>query len=298
MKSGTVAIIGKPNVGKSTILNAITGSKISIVSKHPATTRFRIIGVKTTDSYQIVFVDTPGIEKTRNRLGEIMQNNITAAIEDADIIVIVLDATHIDSEDERIIQQINTKIRNKKIIVALNKIDRVKPRTEVLSIIDRLTSHYNLKEIVPCSALTGENISEIERVIAENLSEGELIFPKDYTDTFPQTYKISEIIREKVFEHVYQEIPHSIAVEVEEIKPGDKNPDMVVITATIVVEKDNQKKIVIGKNGEKLKIIGSKARREIELMLGKKVYLQLRVKTIEKWRDRPDIFGRFGYGSI
>lgn len=298
MKSGTVAIIGKPNVGKSTILNAITGSKISIVSKHPATTRFRIIGVKTTDSYQIVFVDTPGIEKTRNRLGEIMQNNITAAIEDADIIVIVLDATHIDSEDERIIQQINTKIRNKKIIVALNKIDRVKPRTEVLSIIDRLTSHYNLKEIVPCSALTGENISEIERVIAENLSEGELIFPKDYTDTFPQAYKISEIIREKVFEHVYQEIPHSIAVEVEEIKPGDKNPDMVVITATIVVEKDNQKKIVIGKNGEKLKIIGSKARREIELMLGKKVYLQLRVKTIEKWRDRPDIFGRFGYGSI
>ncbi|HON06396.1 MAG TPA: GTPase Era [bacterium] len=298
MKSGTVAIIGKPNVGKSTILNAITGSKISIVSKHPATTRFRIIGVKTTDSYQIVFVDTPGIEKTRNRLGEIMQNNITAAIENADIIVIVLDATHIDSEDERIIQQINTKIRNKKIIVALNKIDRVKPRTEVLSIIDRLTSHYNLKEIVPCSALTGENISEIERVIAENLSEGELIFPKDYTDTFPQTYKISEIIREKVFEHVYQEIPHSIAVEVEEIKPGDKNPDMVVITATIVVEKDNQKKMVIGKNGEKLKIIGSKARREIELMLGKKVYLQLRVKTIEKWRDRPDIFGRFGYGSI
>ncbi|HPC29858.1 MAG TPA: GTPase Era [bacterium] len=298
MKSGTVAIIGKPNVGKSTILNAITGSKISIVSKHPATTRFRIIGVKTTDSYQIVFVDTPGIEKTRNRLGEIMQNNITAAIEDADIIVIVLDATHIDSEDERIIQQINTKIRNKKIIVALNKIDRVKPRTEVLSIIDRLTSHYNLKEIVPCSALTGENISEIERVIAENLSEGELIFPKDYTDTFPQTYKISEIIREKVFEHVYQEIPHSIAVEVEEIKPGDKNPDMVVITATIVVEKDNQKKMVIGKNGEKLKIIGSKARREIEIMLGKKVYLQIRVKTIEKWRDRPDIFGRFGYGSI
>ncbi len=298
MKSGTVAIIGKPNVGKSTILNAITGSKISIVSKHPATTRFRIIGVKTTDSYQIVFVDTPGIEKTRNRLGEIMQNNITAAIENADIIVIVLDATHIDSEDERIIQQINTKIRNKKIIVALNKIDRVKPRTEVLSIIDRLTSHYNLKEIVPCSALTGENISEIERVIAENLSEGELIFPKDYTDTFPQTYKISEIIREKVFEHVYQEIPHSIAVEVEEIKPGDKNPDMVVITATIVVEKDNQKKMVIGKNGEKLKIIGSKARREIEIMLGKKVYLQIRVKTIEKWRDRPDIFGRFGYGSI
>jgi len=298
MKSGTVAIIGKPNVGKSTILNAITGSKISIVSKHPATTRFRIIGVKTTDSYQIVFVDTPGIEKTRNRLGEIMQNNITAAIEDADLIVIVLDATHLDGEDEKIIQQINTKIRNKKIIIALNKIDRIKPRTEVLSIIDRLTSHYNLKEIVPCSALTGENITELEKVIAENLPEGELIFPQNYTDTFPQTYKIGEIIREKVFEHVYQEIPHSIAVEVEEIKPGNKNPDMVVITATIVVEKDNQKKIVIGKNGEKLKIIGSKARKEIEVMLGKRVYLQLRVKTIEKWRDRPDIFGRFGYGSI
>lgn len=298
MKSGTVAIIGKPNVGKSTLLNTITGSKISIVSRHPATTRFRIIGIKTKETYQIVFIDTPGLERSIHRIGEIMQNNILGAIEDADLIVIVIEATHFNIKDEKIINQLSTKSPSKKIIIALNKIDRISPRTKMISLVDRLNSQYQFQEIVPCSALTGENISELEKVIVENLPEGQPIFPSEYTDTFPETYKISEIIREKVFDQVYEEIPHSVAVEVEEIKPGDRNPDMLVISANIIVEKDSQKKIIIGKNGKKLKTIGSKARQEIEITLNKRVYLRLRVRTIEKWRDRPDIFSRFGYGSI
>ncbi|HPP67380.1 MAG TPA: GTPase Era, partial [bacterium] len=186
----------------------------------------------------------------------------------------------------------------KRVIIALNKIDRIKPRTKLLSLIDRISSQYKFQEIVPCSALTGENISGLEKLIVENLPEADPLFPPECIDTFPQTYKIAEIIREKVFEEVYEEIPHSVAVEIEEIKPGDKNPDMAVITATIVVEKSNQKKIIIGKDGEKIKTIGAKARKEIEMLLNKKVYLNLRVKTIEKWRDRPDIFSRFGYGSM
>ncbi len=298
MKSGTAAIVGKPNVGKSTLLNLVTGSKVSIVSRHPATTRFRVIGIKTTQTYQIVFIDTPGLEKPRHKLDEVMQNNIPAAIKDADLVIIVVDASHFDDEDEKVIQQITSKSADKKIIIALNKIDRISPKTKILSLIDNLSLKYNLQDIVPCSALTGENISEIEKVIVENLPEAEPIFPAEYSDAFPQAYKIGEIVREKVFDQVYEEIPHSVAVEVEEIRPGDKNPDMLVITATIIVEKDNQKKIIIGKNGEKLKTIGSRARQEIEMILSKKVYLQLRVKTIEKWRDRPEIFRKFGYGSM
>jgi len=297
MKSGTVAIIGKPNVGKSTLINAIIGSKISIVSKHPATTRFCILGIKTTETYQIVFVDTPGIEQARHQLGEIMQKNILQAVKDADVIVGVIAAINLDEEDEKIIKQLSDNT-GKRVIIALNKIDRIKPRTKLLSLIDRISSQYKFQEIVPCSALKGENISGLEKLIVENLPEADPLFPPECIDTFPQTYKIAEIIREKVFEEVYEEIPHSVAVEIEEIKPGDKNPDMAVITATIVVEKSNQKKIIIGKDGEKIKTIGAKARKEIEMLLNKKVYLNLRVKTIEKWRDRPDIFSRFGYGSM
>jgi len=296
MKSGTVAIIGKPNAGKSTLINTLTGTKISIVSKHPATTRFRIIGIKTTPLYQIVFVDTPGLEKPRHHLGEIMQSNVVSAIEEADVLLVVVDGSFFNEQDEEIL----SKIKNikKSVIIAVNKIDKINPRAQLLPLIERISREYGVDRIVPCSALTGENTQELEKLIVENLSEGEMIFPPEYTDSFPLVYKISEIIREKVFEHVYQEIPHSIAVEVEEMKPGEKNKEVMVIIANIIVEKENQKKIVIGKDGEKLKAIGSKARKEIEVIVGKKVYLQLRVKVIEKWRDRPDISSRFGYGSI
>ncbi len=296
MRSGTVAIIGKPNVGKSTLLNSITGSKISIVSKHPATTRFRILGIKTTDDYQIVFVDTPGYENPKNYLGQIMKNSVLTAIDDADVILFVIDGSHFDGEDRDILEKIRET--KKTVIVAINKIDKIKPKTKILPLVQRLSTEYGLNEIIPCSALFGENIEELEKIIGQYLPEGNPLFPPDFTDSLPQVYRFGEIIREKVFELVYQEIPHSVAVEIEEIKPGDRNPDIMVIFANIIVEKDSQKKIIIGKNGEKLKTAGLKARQEIEKILGKKVFLQLRVKVVEKWRDRPDISSRFGYGSI
>ncbi|HOK80276.1 MAG TPA: GTPase Era [bacterium] len=296
MKSGTVAVVGKPNVGKSTLVNVLVGHKVSIVSRHPATTRFRIMGVKTTQDYQIVFVDTPGYEKVRHKLGEIMKDNVIAAIEECDLILAVIDASRYDSEDREILERIKKSEKN--VIVVINKIDRISPREKVLSLIEYVNKEFGFLEMIPCSALKGENVDDVEKTIVKYLQEGEKLFPPEFTDSLPQTYKISEIIREKAFEQVYQEVPHSIAVEIEEIKPGDKNPDMMVIMANIIVEKDNQKRIVIGKDGEKLKVIGTSARKEIELLLGKKVYLQLKVKTIENWRDRPDISGRFGYGSI
>lgn len=296
MKSGTVSIIGKPNTGKSTLINALCGTKVSIVSKHPATTRFKILGIKTTQDYQIVFIDTPGYEKPRHYLGEIMKDNVLSAIDEADVLLGVIDASDFDSEDEEILSKLNSSDKN--VIAVINKIDKIKQKEKILPLIEILNARFNLKEIVPCSALTGENLKDVEKTIVDYLPEGDALFPPEFTDSLPEIYKISEIVREKVFEQVYEEIPHSVAVEVEEIKPGDKNPNMMVIFANIIVERDNQKKIIIGKNGEKLKNIGIKARKEIETLLGKKVYLVLRVKTIEKWRDRPDISSRFGYGSI
>lgn len=296
MKSGTVAIIGKPNVGKSTIINVLTNNKASIVSRHPSTTRFRVQGIKTTQNYQIVFIDTPGYEQPKYLLGEIMKKSVLTAIEDADVLLGVVDGTHYDSEDEEILTKLAES--KKPVIVVINKIDRMKCREEILPLIEKLNTKFGFKDIVPCSALTRENLNDVEQTIVQYIPQGEILFPPEFTDSLPQIYKISEIIREKVFEEVYQEIPHSVAVEVEEMKPGNKNRDMLVIFANIIVEKENQKKIIIGKNGEKLKTIGSKARQEIEIIIGKKVYLQLRVKVVEKWRDRPDVPSRFGYGSF
>ncbi|MGC8805581.1 MAG: GTPase Era, partial [Candidatus Ratteibacteria bacterium] len=217
-------------------------------------------------------------------------------IDECDLFLAVIDASRYNLEDREIFERIKKSEKN--VIVVANKIDRISPREKVLALIEQLNEEFGFQEIIPCSALTGENVDDVEKTIVKYLPEGEKLFPPEFTDSLPQTYKISEIIREKVFEQVYQEVPHSVAVEIEEIKPGDKNPNMVVIMANIIVEKDNQKRIVIGEKGEKLKVIGISARKEIELLLGKKVYLQLKVKTIEKWRDRPDISGRFGYGSI
>ncbi|MCM8815568.1 MAG: GTPase Era [Candidatus Omnitrophica bacterium] len=295
MKSGTVAIIGKPNAGKSTLLNAFLRAKVSIVSRHPATTRFRIHGIKTTQDYQIVFIDTPGYEQPKHQLGEIMKRNVLTTVEDADVILAVCDGTDFDQKDNEILLMV--KNSKKPTVVVINKVDRLK-KSELLLVIDKIYSEFGFEEIVPCSALTGENVEELEKTIVKFLSDGEILFPPEYTDSLPQEYKIGEIIREKVFQQVYQEIPHSVAVEVEEVRPGDKNPQMLVIFANIIVEKESQKKIIIGKNGEKLKLIGAQARKEIETLVGKKVYLQLRVKVVEKWRERPDISRRFGYGSL
>ncbi|HDD64789.1 MAG TPA: GTPase Era [Firmicutes bacterium] len=296
MKTGFVAIVGKPNVGKSTFLNNLLGTKVSIVSPRPATTRIKVLGIYNTEDAQIIFIDTPGFEKARNELGKFMLGTIFSSFEDADLIFFIIEADGWTEEDEKILETL--KKTGKKIILGINKVDLIKEKEFLLPLIEESSKKHDFAEIVPFSALKNKNIQSVIKAITSHLPEGERLFPEDTITNLPLKYRIEEIIREKVLQKTYQEVPHSVAVEVEEMKPGDKNKEVEVIKANIIVDRDNLKSIIIGKKGSKIKQIGKLAREEIELLLEKKVYLDLNVKTIENWREKPDIFRRFGYGSL
>ena len=296
MKSGTISVIGKPNAGKSTLINALLGQKVSIVSSHPAITRIRILGIHNSEKGQIAILDTPGFEKIRNELGRMMQKTIINSIEEADIILAVIESRGWQTEDERIMQMI--KKFNKKTILVLNKVDLLPHKESLLPLIKESNERYELADIVPVSASKNKNIDALRDTIFRHLPEGDALFPEDMTTNLPLQYIIAEIIREKAVNRTYQEVPQSIAVEVEEMKKGTKNKEMIVIKADIIIDRENLKHIIIGKDGAKLKEIGQLARKEIEVLLGKKVYLELWVKVIKDWRERPDIFRRFGYGNI
>ena len=294
MKSGFVTIVGRVNVGKSTLLNNILNKKVSIVSSKPATTRIKILGIYNCEEGQIIFIDTPGIEKWRNQLGKFMQKMILSSIDETDIILFLIDAKGWREEDEKILEVL--KKANKKIILVINKIDLLKDKEELLPLIDELNKKYEFLDIVPISALKKQNVDRLIKVIISHLPEGEKFYPSDVDTNLPTEYKIGEIIREKILEKTHQEVPQEVAVEVEEIREGQKNKDVIFISANIIVERDNLKGIIIGKGGERIRKIGQLAREEIEFLLGKNVYLQLKVKVIKDWRNRPDIFRRFGYG--
>ncbi|MGI6595120.1 MAG: GTPase Era [Candidatus Ratteibacteria bacterium] len=296
MKSGTISVIGKPNAGKSTLINALLGQKVSIVSSHPAITRIRILGIHNSEKGQIAILDTPGFEKIRNELGRMMQKTIINSIEEADIILAVIESRGWQTEDERIMQMI--KKFNKKTILVINKVDLLPHKESLLPLIKESNERYELADIVPVSASKNKNIDALRDTIFRHLPEGDALFPEDMTTNLPLQYIIAEIIREKAVNRTYQEVPQSIAVEVEEMKKGTKNKEMIVIKADIIIDRENLKHIIIGKDGAKLKEIGQLARKEIEVLLGKKVYLELWVKVIKDWRERPDIFRRFGYGNI
>ncbi|NLG12541.1 MAG: GTPase Era [Elusimicrobia bacterium] len=296
MKSGTISVIGKPNAGKSTLINALLGQKVSIVSSHPAITRIRILGIHNSEKGQIAILDTPGFEKIRNELGRMMQKTIINSIEEADIILAVIESRGWQTEDERIMQMI--KKFNKKTILVINKVDLLSHKESLLPLIKESNERYELADIVPVSASKNKNIDALRDTIFRHLPEGDALFPEDMTTNLPLQYIIAEIIREKAVNRTYQEVPQSIAVEVEEMKKGTKNKEMIVIKADIIIDRENLKHIIIGKDGAKLKEIGQLARKEIEVLLGKKVYLELWVKVIKDWRERPDIFRRFGYGNI
>lgn len=296
MKSGFVTIVGKPNVGKSTLINNILNTKVSIVSSKPATTRIKVLGIYNSEEGQIIFTDTPGMEEGRNQLGKFMQKMILSSLEETDLILFLIDARGWREEDEKAFEIL--KQSNKGIILVINKIDLLKNKEMLLPLIDESREKYNFLEIVPVSALKGKNIDRLVKVIFSHLPEGEQLYPSDMITNLPLEYKISEIIREKVFEKTYQEVPQEVAVKVEEIRKGQKNENIIFIDATIVVERENLKGIIIGKGGDKIKKIGELAREEIELLLGKKVFLQLKVKVIEGWRNKPDVFRMFGYGQV
>lgn len=281
MKSGLVTIVGRPNVGKSTLLNALIGEKISIISDRPQTTRKNILGILTKDDIQIMFLDTPGIHKPKDNLGEYMVKNAISALEDdVDLVLFLVDVTEITDEDIYIDRYVLPKYNTKKILV-INKCDLVSsdPVESVKGKID--ITKYD--EVVPISALYRTNLDRLEEIIEKYLPEGPQYYPDDTKTTEPIEDRIREIIREKAIMLTYQEIPYSIAVALEEFYEKE---NIFYIRAIIFVEKDSQKGIIIGKNGRKLKEIGTLAREELEALLGKKVYLDLWVKVKEKWRKK------------
>lgn len=291
-KSGFVAIIGRPNVGKSTLLNYVIGQKIAIMSDKPQTTRNKIQGVYTTGDEQIIFIDTPGIHKPKHKLGDFMMKIASNTLNEVDVILYVIDATEKFGPGEQFIidrlQQVNTP----KFLV-VNKIDQIHP-DELLDVIDTYRVKMNFDEVVPISALQGNNVNTLLEQIAKYLPEGPQYYPSDQVTDHPERFIVSELIREKALHLTREEVPHSIAVVIEQMKRRE-NSDTVYIGATIIVERPSQKGIIIGKQGSMLKEIGKLARADIEALLGSKVYLELWVKVQKDWRNRPTYLRDFGF---
>lgn len=296
-RAGFVAIVGRPNVGKSTLLNNIIGTKISIVSPKPQTTRIRILGVKHLKDAQIVFLDTPGIQRGKDLLTKSVVESAVASIEDADIVMMLIE---VDSgwtnEDRQIVQNYIAKLKKPTILV-INKIDKIQ-RDLVLPLIDESTKIYSFDEIVPISALKNINIDELINTIKRYLPESPPLFPEDQITDMPLKLYIGEIIREKVFFNTHDEIPYSVAVEVESVREGDINKDILFIDANVYVEKENHKGIIIGKKGSMLKKIGTQARQELELLLNKRIVLNLHVKVKERWKEDLKLLRLLGYNQI
>lgn len=293
-KSGFVAILGRPNVGKSTFLNYVMGQKIAIMSDKAQTTRNKIMGIYTTDKEQIVFIDTPGIHKPKTALGDFMVESAYSTLREVDTVLFMVPADEKRGKGDDMIME-RLKQANVPVILVVNKIDKVHP-DQVLEQIDDFRHQMDFKEIVPISATQGNNVNRLMEILKENLDEGFQYFPADQITDHPERFLVSEMIREKVLLLTREEIPHSVAVVIESMK-RDELTDKVHIRATIMVERDSQKGIIIGKQGAMLKKIGSMARRDIELMLGDKVFLETWVKVKKNWRDKKLDLADFGYNQ-
>lgn len=290
MKSGFITLVGRPNVGKSTLLNAIMGRKIAITSDKPQTTRNIIQGIYTDDDSQMIFIDTPGIHKPKNRLGKILNKEAYISMDDVDIILFLVDITENLGKGDKFIIDL-FKNTSKPVILVINKIDRL-PKSEILHKIEEYKDLYDFDEIVPVSAVKGDNIDRLISVLKGKLTDNIKYYEDDVVTNVSNSFMISEIIREKILELTHEEVPHSVNVVTEDIS-YDKN--VVNIKAMIVIDRENLKRIIIGKQGTMIKEIGRRARIEIEELLGKKVYLELFVKVIEKWRDREKYLNEIGY---
>ncbi|MDD4718523.1 MAG: GTPase Era [Bacilli bacterium] len=293
MKSGFVALVGRPNVGKSTLINNIIGKKVAITSDKPQTTRNIIQGIYNTLDTQIVFVDTPGIHKPKHKLGEFLNKQAYYSINDVDIVVMLVDASStLGPGDKHIIEILKTI--EKPVVLVINKIDKLK-REELLPIIEKYSKLYNFSDIIPLSALKKDNISDLIETLKKYLTDEIKYYPDDQITNRSREFLIAEIIREKVFNLTEEEIPHSLTCVVEQIK---KDKNKYIINAVIIVDRESLKKIIIGKQGQKIKQIGILARPEIEILLGEKVYLELFVKTIKKWREKEKYLAEFGFNNF
>ena len=293
-KSGFVSIVGRPNVGKSTLMNNVVGEKIAIMSDKPQTTRNTIQAVYTDEECQIVFLDTPGIHKPKNKLGEFMVKSATDAFKNVDLVLFVVDdSKKIGPGDRKIIEDLRG-IKTP-VILVLNKIDKLE-ESELFELMQLYSNEDLFKAIVPISGLKGRNVNELLKVIGNYLQEGPKYFPDYMITDQPERVLVSELIREKVLHYLNDEVPHGVAVEVERMK-SRQDKDIVDISAVIYCERDSHKGIIIGKNGRKLKGIGKSAREDMELLLGSKINLQLWVKVKENWRNLQNYITDFGYND-
>ena len=290
MKSGFIGLVGRPNVGKSTLLNAIMGKKLAITSDKPQTTRNLIQGIYNDDDSQMVFVDTPGIHKPKNKLGKILNKQTYLTFNDVDIILFLVDITEkLGKGDMFVIDLLkNVKVP---VILVINKIDKL-PRLEILKKIDEYKDLYNFDEIIPISAYKRDNVDRLINVLKSKLTDSIKYYDDETWTNVSTRFLISELIREKILELTDEEVPHSVSVVVDQI---EYNNNAANINATIVVDRENLKKILVGKNGSMIKEIGIRARKDIEPLIGRNVYLELFVKVIPKWRDREKFLNEIGF---
>ena len=292
--SGFVSLVGRPNVGKLTLMNRLIGEKIAIISNKPQTTRNRVQSILTKDDFQIVFIDTPGIHRPRHKLGEYMVKSAETTLNEVDAVLMLIEPSDKILEADRLIIEKFAKVKSP-VILVINKIDTVE-RERIFKVIDEYRKLYDFAEIVPISAFEGTNTDELLSVIRKYLPEGPQYFPSDMVTDQPERQIASEIIREKALRLLEDEIPHGIAVEITEMKKR-KEGNLVDVRATIFCEKDSHKGIIIGKHGDMLKKIGTKARGDIERLLGSPIYLELWVKVKKDWRDSDFLLKNFGYDS-
>lgn len=292
-KSGFVSIIGRPNVGKSTLINRLLGERVSIISSKPQTTRNSIRCIYTTDEYQIVFIDTPGIHKPKHKLGEYMVKAATDSLKGVDVAIVMLDCSSDIGPGDMHIIEVAQDIKSP-VILVLNKIDKI-AKSKLEQIAASLIMHEDyFNSIIPISAGTGENLDELLKEIVKYLPEGPKYFTEDIYTDMPEKFIVSEIIREKILELTSEEVPHGTAVEISSMKERD-NKDLMDIEATIFCEKDSHKGILIGKQGGMLKEIGVRSRTDIEKLLNCKINLQLWVKVRNNWRDSNSALKNLGY---
>jgi GTP-binding protein Era len=291
VKAGFVALVGRPNAGKSTLINRLVGTKVAIVSDKPQTTRNRIVGVKNSPIGQIVYVDTPGVHRPLHRLNVRMVDVAVQSMTQADVVCGVVDATEDTGQGDRFLADMFARA-TAPVVLALNKTDQVeKPR--LLPLIDRWSRMARFSDIVPVSALTGDGVEGLERVLAAHLPEGEPLYPDDYLTDQPERSYVAEVVREKLLHHTHDELPFSTAVVVDQFEePDDRG--LMRLYCTILVERDSQKAIVIGRGGSMIKAIGTEARLELEQFFSAKVFLDLRVKLKAGWREDPRVLDQLG----
>ena len=282
-KSGFVSLIGRPNAGKSTLLNALVGQKVAIVADKPQTTRTSIQGVVTSEGAQIVFVDTPGIHKADSPLNKRLMDTVRASLEDRDLLLFLVDAARTFSEEDRHSVDLVRRTSGTPVILVLNKIDLVKEKARLLPLIEEYRRLYDFAEYLPVSAARGKGLDELRKAIVDRLPEGPAYFPADHVTDQPERFLAAELVREKVVRLTHQEVPHSVAVMVDR---WEETATLTRIYATIRVERDGQKAIVIGTKGAMLKKIGTLAREEMERILGVKIYLDLHVRVQPGWREK------------